>query len=185
MKILAISGSLRRASTNTALLHGLAQSAGGMSGRACRVEVFAGLGALPLFSPDHEGSATPAVVRDFAAKVAAADALVFSVPEYVRALPGGVKNAIDWLVARDEIIAKPVAILHGSHRGEDALHSLRLVLGTVSQAFLPEIFERFELIGKSPEEVRAYLRQPEQAARLEGFAQRLCAAISPVSAPLR
>jgi len=171
---------LRKESTNTALLYGLAEIAGDSNGWDCRVEVFGGLGDLPIFSPDREGPATLPVVRDFAGKVAAADGLVFSVPEYVRALPGGVKNAIDWLVARDEIIGKPVAILHGSHRGEDALHSLRLVLGTVSQSFQPEIFECFELIGKSPEQVRAYLRQPDQAARLKRFAQRFCAAISPV-----
>ncbi|HHB81818.1 MAG TPA: NAD(P)H-dependent oxidoreductase, partial [Aliiroseovarius sp.] len=106
--MLAISGSLRAASTNTALLHALALSAP----PSVRVELFDGLAGLPAFSPDLEGAATPQPVRRFAARIQAADGVVISCPEYARALPGAFKNAIDWLVSRDEIVSKPVALLH-------------------------------------------------------------------------
>ncbi len=165
MKILAISGSARAASTNTALLRALAD----VAAPGDSVQVWASLTGLPVFSPDNEGSATPPTVLKFAKLVDDADGLIISCPEYVHALPGGFKNAIDWLVSRDEIIAKPIAILHASHRGEDALASLRLVLSTVSERFYPEIFERFELISMSPGDVATHLAQPEQQARLRAY----------------
>ena len=173
VKLLAISGSARAASTNTALLRALADVA---APEDC-VHVWADLTGLPVFSPDCEGAATPIAVLEFANLVGDADGLVISCPEYVHALPGGFKNAIDWLVSRDEIIAKPTALLHASHRGEDALASLRLVLSTVSERFYPEIFERFELISKSPHEVAEHLAQPEQQTRLRAYLARFAAVV--------
>ena len=165
MQLLAITGSLRRASANTALLHGLAR----IAPPRAEVIVFDGLGRLPIFNPDDEGEATPAAVRAFAAGVAAADGIVVSCPEYVRALPGGFKNAIDWLVSRTEIIDKPIALLHASHRGEDVLADLRRVLATVSDSFAPEIFAAFPMGKRTPEEIAAHLALPDQVARLDGF----------------
>ncbi|MFC2969842.1 NADPH-dependent FMN reductase [Acidimangrovimonas pyrenivorans] len=169
MKVLAISGSRRAASTNTALLRGLAAAAG--PGHA--VTLCDGLGDLPIFSPDREGPPAPPAVEAFAAAVGRADALVISCPEYVRAMPGGFKNAVDWLVSRDEIIAKPIALLHASHRGEDVLADLRRVLGTVSAGFAPDIFDRFELMKLTPDEIAERLAAPEATARLRGFLDRL------------
>ncbi len=165
MQLLAISGSLRRASTNTALLRGLAV----MAPPRARVTIFAGLGELPIFNPDNEGEATPGVVCAFAAAVAAADGIVISCPEYVHALPGGFKNALDWLVSRSEIIGKPIALLHASHRGEDVLADLRRVLSTVSEGFAPEIFATFPMRKMTPEEIAAKLATPEQTEKLGGF----------------
>src|SRR6185295_6490353 len=115
MNILAISGSTRAASANTALLHALARHAP----RGVSVEVFDRVAGLPIFTPDREGPPAPPIVESFAAAVARADGIVIACPEYVRAIPGGMKNAIDWLVSRDEIIAKPIALIHASHRGDD------------------------------------------------------------------
>ncbi|GGE28771.1 NAD(P)H dehydrogenase (quinone) [Primorskyibacter flagellatus] len=165
MKVLAISGSARRASTNTALLHGLAACAPD----GVRVEVWAGVAGLPVFNPDEEGDRTPVPVREFAAQVAAADAIVVSCPEYVHALPGGFKNAIDWLVSREEIIGKPVALLHASHRGEDVLADLRRVLATVTEHFWTDVFLTVPVLRKTPEEIGAMCRAPEQAAALAEF----------------
>lgn len=173
MHILAISGSARAASGNTALLRALAAAAP----EGVTVEVWAGVAALPVFSPDEEGARTPEAVRAFARRVAAADALVVACPEYVHALPGGFKNAIDWLVSREEIIGKPVALIHASHRGEDVLADLRRVLATVSERFLPEVFERFALVKMTPEEIAAALATPEETTRLRAYLAALCAAI--------
>ena len=141
MNILAISGSTRAASANTALLQALARNAP----HGVSVRVFAGIADLPIFSPDLEDPPAPPAVEAFAAAVARANGIVVACPEYVHAIPGGFKNAIDWLVSRDEIIAKPIALIHASHRGDDMLEQLRLVLGTVSENFTTEIFARFAL----------------------------------------
>ncbi|MBI1219436.1 MAG: NAD(P)H-dependent oxidoreductase [Rhodobacteraceae bacterium] len=169
MQVLAISGSLRAGSTNTALLRGLALAAVPPH----RVRLWAGLADLPIFSPDREGPPAPPAVEAFAAAVAGADALVIACPEYVHALPGGLKNAIDWLVSRPEIIDKPIALLHASHRGEDVLADLRRVLGTVSSRFAADVFERFALMKLSPDAVAAVLARPAEQARLRGFLDRL------------
>ncbi len=169
MNILAVSGSARAASANTALLHALARQAPqGMS-----VEVFARLAHLPIFSPDLEGPPAPPSVEALALAVARADGLVIACPEYVRALPGGLKNAIDWLASREEIIAKPIALVHASHRGDDMLEQLRAVLATVSANFTADIFERFALKSSTPAEIAAFFQAPHEAERLNRFLDRL------------
>nr|WP_244867646.1 NADPH-dependent FMN reductase [Vannielia litorea] len=103
--MLAVPGSARAASTNRAFLAALAELAPPELG----ISLWDGLAGLPIFSPDLE-AAPPPPVRDWAAQVGRADGLLLAVPEYVHALPGGFKNAIDWLVSREEIIGKPVAL---------------------------------------------------------------------------
>ncbi len=173
MHLLALSGSLRAASTNTALLRALAIAAPD----AIRVTVYGGLGDLPLFSPDREGPLIPPAVLTFAAAVAAADGLVISCPEYVHALPGAFKNALDWLVSRPELIAKPVALLHASQRGDDVLTDLRRVLHTVTDRFAEDIFLRFTLRKLTPEQIVADLTTPDQAALLQDYLNRFAAFI--------
>lgn len=129
MKFLGISGSVRKGSTNTVLLTVLAE----LATLQAQIEVFDGIGALPIFSPDMEGDEAPKNVREFAAAVAQSDGVIISSPEYARAIPGGLKNAIDWLVSREELVNKPIALVHASHRGDDMLDSLRLVLNTVTE----------------------------------------------------
>jgi len=174
VKLLAISGSARAASTNTALLQALAE----VSPADVTIDIIHNLQNLPVFSPDLEGSHTPSTVRDFIAAIDLADGIIICSPEYVRAIPGGLKNAIDWLVSGEAIIDKPVAIIHASHRGDDMLASLRLVLGTVTSMFHEQIFQRFSLISKSPEEVRAHLGSEENQDRLRAFIDEFTDAIS-------
>ncbi|SFR55965.1 NADPH-dependent FMN reductase [Yoonia tamlensis] len=174
MNILAISGSTRAASTNTALLHALAA----IAPTGVTVAVYDQLASLPVFSADLD-AAPPQAVMDFKQRVAATDGIVFSSPEYVRSLPGGLKNAIDWLVSGDAVIAKPMAILHGSHRGDDMLDALRMVLATVSSGFSPDLFTRFPLIGKTPAQVSETLAAPENAVQLRAFLSRFIALANP------
>lgn len=164
MRLLAISGSTRHGSTNTALLRAMAQVADPKT----VIEVFDSLASLPIFSPDSNVN-TPVSVQQFAASVASADGLIISSPEYVRAIPGGLKNAIDWLVPREELINKPIALVHASHRGDDMLRSLRLVLNTVTGNFDETSFLRFPLMAKSPEEVIAFLQRDECEELLNDF----------------
>lgn len=114
--------------------------------------------------------------------VSACDGIIISSPEYVRAIPGGLKNAIDWMVSRFEIIGKPIVLAHASHRGDDMLASLRLVLSTVSDHFLEHIFLRIPLLGKSPEEIEALLREPEYALQVSSFLINFAAAAHQIGA---
>jgi chromate reductase, NAD(P)H dehydrogenase (quinone) len=165
MHILALSGSLRRASTNTELLQALAARARPFHS----VTVFTGLANIPPFNPDHEGPLTPAPVLALAQAIEQADGIVISCPEYVHALPGAFKNAIDWLVSRTEIIGKPIALLHASHRGDDVLTDLRRVLATVSDRFTPDIFAQFNLRSMTPAAVAEHMTHPDHAAKLDAF----------------
>lgn len=165
MKLLAISGSARRASTNTALLLAMKD----LAPDGMEISVFHRLDALPVFSPDSEGERAPLQVIDFLGLVSAADGIIISSPEYIRAIPGGLKNAIDWMVSRFEVIGKPIALAHASHRGDDMLASLRLILSTVSDGFLDDVFLRIPLIDKSPQEISAQLRLPEYRTQISRF----------------
>lgn len=180
MDVLALSGSARAASTNTALLRGLARAAP----PGVRVTLAPNVADLPVFSPDREGPPAPAPVEAFAAMVARTDALVICAPEYVHALPGGLKNALDWLVSRPELVGKPIALIHASHRGDDMLADLRRVLATLSDGFAPGIFARFALMKMTPEDIAAELAMPAAQDRLRGYLAALEAHVRKVaSAP--
>ena len=89
IKILGISGSLRKGSYNTAALRAAIE----LCPDEAEIEVCE-IGHLPLFDQDFEQD-PPAVVKEFKEKVAAADAILFSTPEYNYSVPGVLKNAID------------------------------------------------------------------------------------------
>ena len=173
MKILAISGSARKASTNTALLRAM----GKLAPVGVELLIIHDLNALPIFSPDTEGEQTPNIVCEFLEAVSVADGIIISSPEYVRAIPGGLKNAIDWMVSRFEIVGKPIALVHASHRGDDMLASLRRVLSTVSTNFLENLFFRIPLIGKSPQEIVELLSQSEYESQITSFLRNFVAAL--------
>ena len=133
LRVLAISGSLRRASSNTALLEAAALLApAGMT-----IERYDELGELPHFNPDRERDDWPAVDR-LRRAVHGADGLLFSTPEYARGLPGSLKYALDWLVGGCEITHKPCAIFHASPSSVHAVASLVETLRTMSCRLVDE-----------------------------------------------
>jgi len=91
MRILAVSGSLRESSFNTSLLRAAVEAAPD----AVELELWEGLGDLPLYDEDLEGEAVPAAWTRFRDRVKAADAVLFVTPEYNRSVPGLLKNAVD------------------------------------------------------------------------------------------
>src|SRR5512146_831386 len=111
--ILAISGSLRRNSLNSAALRAVARSAAG-SGIALAIDD--STRALPHFSPDLEADPPDAVQR-FREACEGADAVLLAVPEYAFGIPGAFKNALDWTVGSGSIYRKPVALLSVAPRG--------------------------------------------------------------------
>lgn len=93
MKIIGISGALRRASTNTGLLRALRD----IAPDSVDIEV-ATLHGIPLFDEDTiAASGTPEVVTDLAERIRAADGVIIATPEYQFSVPGVLKNATDWL----------------------------------------------------------------------------------------
>ena len=91
MRILAVSGSLREGSFNTSLLRAALEAAP----EGVDLELWEGLGELPLYDEDLEND-TPESVRRLREDWAEADAILFATPEYNGSVPGGLKNAIDW-----------------------------------------------------------------------------------------
>lgn len=92
MRILAISGSLRDDSYNTALARAAAERAP----EGAEVEVYERLGEIPLYDADKDGEDAPEPVRDLRSRIAGADALLFVTPEYNGSVSGVLKNAVDW-----------------------------------------------------------------------------------------
>jgi NAD(P)H-dependent FMN reductase len=138
--VLLISGSLRAASTNTAAL----RTARTIAPPDVDCALYGGLGDLPHFNPDVDASGPPPpAVADLRAQVHRADALVFCTPEYAGALPGSLKNLLEWLIGDDDarsIYRKPVAWINVSPRGAtDAHDSLAKVLGYAHATVLEEV----------------------------------------------
>lgn len=120
MTILALSGSLRRGSVNTALLH----AAVALAPPGVTVRVLDRVGDLPPFSPDDDPDRLPPPVQTLVDAVASADAVLVACPEYAHGVPGAFKNALDWTVATPVWMGRPVALLNAapvSHHGADSL----------------------------------------------------------------
>ena len=112
MKILGLSGSLRRDSHNSRLLRG----AGSLLPSGAELVIFDQLGAIPPYNEDDERDAPPAVAA-LRAAVAEADAILIATPEYNGSIPGVLKNALDWVsrpVATTPLRGKPAAVLGAS-----------------------------------------------------------------------
>ena len=107
--VLALSGSLRKASHNTALLHAAAASAPA----TLRVSLYEPGVRVPLFDEDLEREGVPADVQQLNAALSAADAVLIATPEYNQSIPGVLKNALDWVSRRKPhpLAGKAVAIL--------------------------------------------------------------------------
>jgi chromate reductase len=112
MKVLGISGSLRRDSHNTELL----RAAATLLPSGVEFELYEGLRDIPPYDEDHDGTPHPAVV-DLRERIAAADAVLFATPEYNHSVPGTLKNALDWVsrpIATNTLRNKPVAVIGAS-----------------------------------------------------------------------
>ena len=132
MRILGISGSLRRDSHNTKLL----RAAGELLPPGLELEVWDGLKAVPPFDEDDEVGPAPAAVASLKDAVAAADAILIATPEYNASVPGQLKNAIDWLsrpFATTPLRNKPALVIGASTGAFGAVWAqaeLRKVLAT-------------------------------------------------------
>jgi chromate reductase len=128
--VLLINGSLREGSTNGATL----RTAMAVAPPGTKTVLYERLGSLPHFNPDVERGVLPEAVVDLRAQLKAADAVLFSTPEYAGALPGSFKNVLDWSVG-DGLHGKPAGWVNASAHASGAEHAhaqLRIVLGYVN-----------------------------------------------------
>ena len=131
MKLLAISGSLRRDSHNTKLL----RAAEELVPAVMEFEVWDRLKEIPPYDEEDDVQPAPAAVAAFREAIAGADAILISTPEYNSSIPGQLKNAIDWAsrpLATNVLRNKPVAVIGASTGAFGAVWSqaeLRKVLG--------------------------------------------------------
>ena len=136
--ILALSGSLRGRSSNTAILRVAAL----VAPPGVRVELHPGLDALPFFNPDLDRElddpALPASVRSLRQELGAANALLVSSPEYAHGVSGMMKNALDWLVGGAEMVGKPVGVINTSPHATHALAALLETLRTMTASVIDD-----------------------------------------------
>lgn len=161
IRLLAISGSLRAVSTNTVLL----QAAILLRPSGMKIEFYQGLQTLPHFNPDDDIAPLPPAVADWRARVAAADGLLISSPEYARGIPGSLKNALDWLVSGPEHPGKPIAFFHASERGVASQVALRLVLETMGTHIVDSACITINLLG-TEKDAATVAANPDYAAKI-------------------
>lgn len=180
--LLALSGSLRRGSYNTALLHEAMEAAPA----GVELELYGGLALLPPYSEDVDGAEPPSAATAWREAVAAADGLLVATPEYNGSIPGQLKNAVDWASRPKGSAAlwgKPVAVVGattGSYGAVWAQADLRRSLGIagarVLEVELPvaRAHERFDEDGR--------LLDDDLRGRLAEVVRELAAAAEPVPA---
>jgi len=144
MNFLAISGSLRKASYNTAALNALKTLAPSHTD----IIVFSKLGEIPLFNPDRESEVIPAL-EELRMLLAQADGLIISSPEYAHGISGVLKNLLDWLVGGFEFVNKPIMLINTSPRANIALSSLREIVKTMSGVIVESSCVSVPLLGSS------------------------------------
>ncbi|MBN8826374.1 MULTISPECIES: NADPH-dependent FMN reductase [unclassified Spirosoma] len=136
MNILAISGSLRAASTNTSLLRAAAK----LAPAGVTISLYDGLDDLPHFSPERDIDPAPESVSKLRNQLRQTDAVMICTPEYIHGMPGALKNMLDWLASSGEFVYKPVSVISAgpSASGGSRAHALLLHTMDVLTAHLPE-----------------------------------------------
>ena len=183
MRVLGISGSLRRDSLNTALLRAAAER---LPAGVDLVE-FDGLGAVPPYdedadpsTPSGDGASLPEPVNELREAILAADAVLIATPEYNHSIPGQLKNALDWVsrpAGQSALNGRPAAAIGASKSmfgGVWAQAETRKVLGALggrvvdAELGIPHAHERLE--GGRLE------LEPAEEERLDGILGELVAA---------
>jgi chromate reductase len=156
LTILAISGSLRSGSYNTALLRAVKERAPA----SLAIDIITPKG-IPLYDGDDEkATGIPAIVNNIIEKIRAAQGVMIATPEYNFSIPGGLKNLTDWVsrVKRQPFKHKPVGVMGasggivGTARSQYQLRQNLQALEAITMP-RPEIFvansaEKFDAAGK-------------------------------------
>jgi chromate reductase len=186
MKVLGISGSLRRDSYNTKLL----RVAEELFPSVVDFELWEGLKEVPPYDEDDDVQPAPAAVAALRAAIAGADAVLIATPEYNSSIPGHLKNAVDWVsrpLAANPLRNKPVAVIGASTGAFGAVWAqaeLRKVLAATgarvveADVALGHAHAKFDGDGELVDEtVRDQLQEVVDALLAETPARLLAAAV--------
>ena len=173
MRVLGISGSMRRDSLNRKLLG----AAAGELPAGVELEVWNGIGSLPIYDADIDGPEPPAPVAELRAAIERADALLIATPEYNHSIPGGLKNALDWAsrpFPDNAAHGKPAAVIGASTGLFGAVWAqaeVRKVLGAMGA----EVIDEELPVGSADDAFDAdgSLRDPDLAAELRRIVAEL------------
>jgi chromate reductase len=182
MRVLGISGSLRRDSHNTALLRHAGEL---FEAEGAEFEIYDGLRDVPPYDADEDTEEAPEAVARIRAAVAGADAVFFTTPEFNSSIPGTLKNALDWVsrpLATNAMRNKPVAVIGASTGMFGAVWAqaeLRKVLGSMGarvvegEVALGHADTRFDEDGR--------LNDPNLEEQVRAVVQALVAEVQPVA----
>lgn len=182
MRVLGISGSLRRDSHNTKLLRAAAEM---FAARGVRLDLYERLKAVPPYDEDDDVGTGPAASEDLRAAVRHADVVLFSTPEYNHSIPGQLKNAVDWLsrpLEEGALWGKPVAVIGASTGMFGAVWSqaeLRKVLAAAGA----RVLEIEVPVGHAPArfDERARLTDATVAEQVQAVVDALVSATDPAA----
>lgn len=175
MRVLGISGSLRRDSFNTALLRAAAERLPG----GVEFVAFERLAEIPAYDADLEELETPDAVAELREAMRTADAVLISTPEYNHSIPGGLKNALDWAsrpAGESALMGTPAAVIGASTGMFGAVWAqaeTRKVLGALGGRVLEREFP-FPRAHESFADGELTLT-PEQSEQLEEILRELIA----------
>jgi chromate reductase len=136
VQLMLICGSVRTGSTNAATLRCAAE----LLPDGCTALSYHGLGELPHFNPDLDQVGDvplPPPVAELRRSIGESAGLLFCTPEYAGALPGSLKNLLDWTIGGGEMSGKPVGWINSSDRGAAGAYAeLRTVLSYADTAIV-------------------------------------------------
>lgn len=163
LHLVTLLGSLRKGSLNAAVVRTLPE----LAPAGMRFTALPSIGDYPIYDADLQSDGFPAVVEQAAEAIRAADGVVIVSPEYNYSMPGGLKNAIDWLsrLKGQPFAGKPVAIQSasgGNLGGARMQYHLRQSMVFLDAHVLnkPEV-----MIGQAPSKVDAGGRLVDEATR--------------------
>ncbi|WP_410497652.1 NADPH-dependent FMN reductase [Chitinibacter sp. S2-10] len=158
--LIAISGSLRAASCNTALLRAVQA----VAPSHMHVTLFDQLAQVPPFNPDIEIDTVP-LLAQLCEQIIAADGVLIASPEYAHGVSGIMKNLLDWMVNTPAFVNKPVATLNAAPRAHHAFDALKETLTLMSAQWLEAASITVPVIGDTTT-TEAILRNPQLCSDL-------------------
>ena len=175
MKILAISGSLRAASTNTFLLRAVAE----LAPANVTIQLYDGLDTLPYFSPERDVEPAPESVHQLRTLLKEADAVIICTPEYIHGMPGVLKNMLDWLASSGEFVYKPVSVISASpsDMGGSQAHASLFHTLEVLTAHLPPAASLIVPFIRTKIDANGHLTDPILAQQLQDVVTELKQAV--------
>lgn len=132
-KVLALSGSIRKDSSNWKILELMKD----LYKDKLDIELYADMANLPHFDPNLKGKDIPVAVQALYQKLNEADGIIVCTPEYVFSPPAILKNALEWTVAETILSYKPTALIVASSAGDQTFESLSVILKTLLQEEIP------------------------------------------------